>query len=226
MTDLEERLHALATEVEWPATPPLRLRLEPRRARRPLLLALAAAVVVALAVALAVPAARSAILRFFHLRGVTVERVPTLPSAPERTLGRGLGAPIDTGAARRALRGSLFLPAGATPPLHLRAGVVSALLPGPVLLSEFRAQDAFLIKRVAATGTTVQWIAARGEPAIWIAGARHVVALPHVPPRLAGNVLVWEQGTLALRLEGPSLTRAAALRLARNLIPSGGVGQP
>ena len=82
--ELERSLEALAYDVQWPPTPELRLELEPRRGRlldrrRALVLALAV-LLLALAVALAVPSARTAILRFFHLRGATVELVgaPTL----------------------------------------------------------------------------------------------------------------------------------------------------
>src|SRR4051812_6154578 len=94
MADLEQRLAALAPELEWPATPRLALpEQRPRRSRRPLLVA-ALALLVAVAVAFAVPGARSAILRAFHLESVTIERVGVLPAAEERPLGSGLGAPI------------------------------------------------------------------------------------------------------------------------------------
>jgi len=51
----------------------------------------AVALLVALGIALAVPPARSAILRFFHIGSVTVERVETLPHAQQRSLVAGLG---------------------------------------------------------------------------------------------------------------------------------------
>src|SRR5207249_3599125 len=87
---LERDLRALAAELEWPDTPALApLELGRRRNLRPLVLALAV-LVLALAVAFAVPPARSAILRFLHLRGVSVERVETLPPAEERPLVAGL----------------------------------------------------------------------------------------------------------------------------------------
>ena len=65
----------------------LELRLEPvpaRRSRRRGLVLVLAVVVVAIGIAFAVPPARSAILDFFHLGGVTVERVQTPPAAEER----------------------------------------------------------------------------------------------------------------------------------------------
>ena len=42
-----------------------------------------------------------------------------------------------------------------------------------------------------------------------------MVALPPtLPPRLAGNVLLWQTDGLTLRLEGRELTLARALQLA------------
>src|SRR5215211_7947345 len=98
MTELEQALVALGRELEFPPTPDVvgavRERLEPRRAwRRPLVFALAA-LVVAFGIAMAVPPARSAILEFFHIGAVSVERVETLPPAQERPLVTGLGPAV------------------------------------------------------------------------------------------------------------------------------------
>ena len=97
MSELERKLTALGAELEWPETPAFSLRLEAAPARRsrwrrPLVVAIAL-VVVAIGIAFAVPPARSAILDFLHLGGVTVERVSTLPAAEERPLGAELGRP-------------------------------------------------------------------------------------------------------------------------------------
>ena len=73
-----------------------------------------AVLVVALAAALAVPQARTSILRFFHLEGVTVERVDRLPAT--RPLGRlELGAPVTPAEARRRLGVPVLFPAGDRP---------------------------------------------------------------------------------------------------------------
>jgi hypothetical protein len=40
---------------------------------------------------------------------------------------------------------------------------------------------------------------------------------PQLPPRFAGNTLVWQRDRITFRLEGKSLTRAEAARLARTL---------
>jgi hypothetical protein len=220
MPDLQTQLRRLAAELDWPTTPALELELKPRRndARpqlRPVWVVVAAAFV-ALAVALSVPTARSAILRVFHLGGVTVERVDVLPPAQERPLAATLGQLIDTQAAATALGAPVRLPTmNGSPRLYLHDGVVSLLLaaPQPLLLSEFRA-GGFLLKKIASSGTTVVSLEVGTSPGLWIAGARHAVVIPAAPPRLAGNVLVWQHGATVYRLEGRGLTQQTALKLA------------
>jgi hypothetical protein len=216
MADLERDLRTLAAAVEWPATPQLGLRLEPRRARLRLAWVAVAALVVALAVAFSVPAARSAILRIFHLGGVTVERVDTLPRARRQPLAAGLGRVVTERAAARALGTTARLPVLArSAELHLKDGVVSVVVPGPkpLLLSELRS-NVFYLKKIAGAATGVRWVRVGRTEGIWIAGAPHVVLRPPAPARLAGNVLVWQIGTITYRLEGRGLTLARALRLA------------
>ena len=215
MAELERTLQGL--RVDWPPTPDVAARLELRPRRRRLAPALAIALVlVAVAAALAVPQSRSAILRFFHLRHVSVEQVATLPRADERPLASGLGQPVDDARARAVL-GSPFLPA-AHGTLYERDGVVSTLLRGPLLLSEF-GNPVFLKKFVT---SNVDWV--RVTPAVqglWIAGAGHVAVFPGASPRLAGNVLVWATRTRTFRLEGRRLTEDEALRLAREILGTG-----
>src|SRR2546430_9265868 len=102
MTELERVLLALGEAIDFPPEPDLRPRvrerLQGRRLARPLVLAFAA-VVVAVGVAFAVPPARSAILRFFHIGSVAIERVQQLPPARERPLAAGARpAPAPRGA--------------------------------------------------------------------------------------------------------------------------------
>jgi hypothetical protein len=54
-----------------------------------------------------------------------------------------------------------------------------------------------------------------GEPGIWVE-VRHVVFEPFGLPRLSGNVILWEQEGLTLRLEG-RFTKEQALDLARSV---------
>jgi hypothetical protein len=211
MTELERDLHAL--RIAWPETPDVASRLELRPRRRLLVPALVLAAIVAVAAAFAVPQSRSAILRFFHLRGVTVERVGTLPPAEERPLAAGLGSEIDDAQAR-ALLGGPFLPA-AHGTLFERDGIVSTLLRGPVLLSEFGAPE--FLKKFATSN--VEWVTVAPDvQGLWIAGAPHVVFFPDASPRLAGNVLVFATNTRTFRLEGRGLTKADALAEAREIL--------
>jgi hypothetical protein len=72
-----------------------------------------------------------------------------------------------------------------------------------------------LQKQLSASGTHVEWSVLNGRPALWITGPHHLVRFPNAPARLAGHVFVWQSGPLTYRLEGPRLTRPAAVALAR-----------
>jgi hypothetical protein len=221
MTELEQALRELAVHVDWPDTPELALRLEPRRRPRswlrPAALAIALAVL-ALAVAFAVAPARSAILRFLHIGGVTIERVDTLPPAQERPLAADLGRRVTAARAVRVLGEKFALPrTRGNPQLYEKDFVVSALLatPQPVLLSEFRA-NGIVLKKLSLTQGVQLLSVSQGARGAWIAGG-HVYVGPAALPRLAANVLVWERGSVTYRLEGRSLTQKVALRLAHEI---------
>ena len=97
-------------------------------------------------------------------------------------------------------------------------GVVSAMLatPEPVLLTETSGTG--LMKKLASIGTSIEQAPiAPGVDGLWIAGAPHVFFGPALPPRLAGNVLLWEQGGVTFRLEGRALTKERAVELAREI---------
>jgi hypothetical protein len=214
MTELE---HALASlDVDWPATPSFELRAPAPRARRPLVLAVAVALLVAVASAFAVPQSRGAILRFFHIGGETIERVNTLPPAAERSLRATLGSRISRAEAARLL-GRPF--AVGDVQLYRTNTVVSALLPGDVLVSELQTgNDPILLKKLVSGATDVEEVVLEpGLTGLWIHGGRHVFIAPALPARFAGNTLVWQRRGITFRLEGPSLTRAQAVRLARRL---------
>jgi len=213
MTELERDLRSLGSAVSWPPAPDGVSRLELGRRRRRVLVPAVALALVALIAALAVPQSRSAILRFFHLRGVTVEQVETLPPAAERPLAAGLGAPTDDAGAETVLGGP-FQPARHGQ-LYEQDAIVSTLIRGPLLLSEFGAPE--FLKKFATSH--VAWLQVEpGVQGLWISGERHVVLFPGASPRLAGNVLVWATNTRTYRLEGRDLARADALRLARAII--------
>ena len=151
MSALELRLRALGQALELPPEPDLAPRvlerLEGRRRpfpwRRGAVLALAL-LVLALGAAFAVPQARSAILRFFHLGGVTVIRVETLPPAVERAQAGGLGRPVSLPEAERQVLFRILLPPfKGGEPRHVYvlgdslATVIVRAHGRPALLSEF-----------------------------------------------------------------------------------------
>ena len=74
-----------------------------------------------------------------------------------------------------------------------------------------------MLKKVALAGASVRLERVGNDPAVWIAGGRHVVLFPHAAPRLAGNVLVWQHGALTLRVEGAHLSLRGALTLAEKI---------
>ena len=219
MTELEQALAAVGRELEFPPTPDVlgavRERLAPRRAwRRPLVFAVAAAVV-AFGIAMAVPPARSAILDFFHIGSVTVERVDTLPPARERPLVSGLGPALS--------RPTLDLPHGLrTTRYYERPGLAAALLRvdgKPVLFAEMSGDQMGLTKKVASDATRVEPVQL-GDWGLWLEGGRHVLlwSFNKAQTRLAGNVLIWLVGDTTYRLEG-DLDKGQMLELARKITP-------
>ena len=222
MTELERAL--LALDVEFPPEPNLlpavRARLERRRWQRPLVFAIALAVV-AFGIAMAVPDARSAILRFFHIGSVSIERVETLPAAQERPLTAGLGAPMSRAAAESEAGFSMWLPKGVRPAqYYVRPGLIATMLRvdgKPVLLVEFQGDQVSLTKKFAASETSVQ-PAQIGEFGLWLTGGRHVMRWGDkaLETRLAGNVLLWLQNERTYRLEG-ALGKEKMLELAREI---------
>jgi hypothetical protein len=235
MTELERVLVALAGELDFPPEPDLVPRIRERLERRRLLLprrralALAVAlVVVAFGIAMAVPDARGAILRFFHIGAVTVERVETLPAAKERPLTAGLGAPLSRREAERRSGFPIKLPdfEGPAPTrYYVRPGLIATLFHSdsePVLLVEFQGDQLDLTKKLAAPDTRVE-PAEIGQFGLWLAGGRHVMRwefgdsrLHELETRLAGNVLIWLEGETTYRLEG-DLSKAEMLKLGRQI---------
>src|ERR1700730_15990019 len=110
MSELERQLQALAAELEWPATPELRLPALPDRGRRQLWRPLVVGVAVLLGatgLAALVPGAGSAIVHGCRIGGAAVERVPTLPAGEPRSPVARPGAPVGRAEAQRALGGQV-----------------------------------------------------------------------------------------------------------------------
>jgi hypothetical protein len=229
---LEQQLHTLGRELEYPPEPDLAPAVLARLDRKPfpwrrVVLAIAV-LAAALAAALAVPQARTALLRWFHLRGVTVERVDTLPPAVERSQAKGLGRPVSRKEAERELGVRLALPplAGGEPKrVYVLADAFATVIlrdqGHALLLSEFRATRYELLKKLVGGKSVIAPATVNGARGLWLEGPPHTLTyvdrfgeFREKAVRIHGNVLLWNRGELTLRLEG-KISKARALRLAR-----------
>ena len=230
--DLEQRLLALGASLELPSPPDLvpvvltRLPARPRR-RRPARVTLAvafAAMLLLAGSAMAVPTTRHEILRILGLRGVRIERVPRRPALPAGG-ALNLGQRIPLARARHAAGFTALLPPG-SPAAYLGrdvpGGRVSLLL-GRVLIIEFRGSVTPFIFKIIGPGTRVKPVRINGSPGVYLWRAPHEVffraqtgRVRSDRVRLAGNVLIWQQGPLTMRIEG-TRTLAQARSLARSL---------
>lgn len=233
----EARIPAPPSRLQWPVW-------VPRLDWRTFAYATAAGVVILAGVLTFSPSARHAVAGWLGLRGVEIEVVPTPrpsppPSGPQ-TLN--LGPQVTLGQAQRQVGFRVLLPAlpelGRPDEVHVqplyiseqvflvyraRPGIPIASQTGAALLvSEFRATvDEGLYKKVAQSGQNVEFVLVNGEPGFWIEDAHEVsyVDQSGIPiqdtTRLAGNVLVWQQGDLTLRIES-TLELSEVLRIARS----------
>lgn len=234
-TELQARLHDLAATLDVPSAPDLAATLKSRlperrparlrRARRTLSLAFALALLAA-GTAMAVPSSRDAILQVLGLRGVRIEHVQTLPPLPASSGHKlGLGRRIPLRRARHAAGFTALLPPSATAAYLARdvAGGRISLIVGPALVIEFRGTVAPLLLKLLPPGAGGRRLDVNGGPGVYLFGAQHEVFFETSNGtfgtdrvRLAGNVLIWQQGPLTVRIEGTH-TLAQAVALARSL---------
>jgi hypothetical protein len=224
MPELDTALRELGRQVEFPPTPDLasavRGRLErprPWRRSRPLAIALAI-LVVAVGAVLAVPPARTAILDWLGLRGVSITRVDDLPPTPPiGPLDLGRHVTLDQAPPWTLVPDdepdSVFVDDGT---VHLLWGTPSDVR---LLLTQFRG-DA-LVEKLVEGDAEVEPVTVNGRAGAWVEQP-HVVVFRDPrgrfrdnPARLAGKTLLWMKGDVTLRLEG-DLSKAEALRIARS----------
>ena len=242
MAELDVALRELGRQVEFPPTPDLatavRGRLDvqvragwrslfrrapsadaekPRRWGRLVAVALAV-LVVAVGAVLAVPPARTAILDWLGLRGVSIVRVDELPpTAPVGRLDLGRRATLEEAPAWA------LVPDEEPDSVWVENGTVSLLWGTPddvrLLLTEFRG-EAF-IEKLIEPDTEVEPVSVNGLPGAWLEQPHVVVfkdprgRIRDNVGRLAGKTLLWQDGEVTLRLEG-DLSKAEALRIARS----------
>jgi hypothetical protein len=245
MSELEIALVDLGRRIEFPPTPELapgvRARLAegrtPRFApgrRRALLIALAV-VTVAIGAVMAVPQTRAAILEFFRLRGVTVERVDELPTVPiNQDFNKlFLGERVTLDEARERADFDVVVPEAlgdpdgiyfsSSPPGGMVSFVYGTVEEPTALFTEFRATvEEVVFKKVAAT-TRVEPVSVDGEPGYFLSGDPHEFSyldrtgqFRRELVRLAGNTMLWERGPVTLRLEA-DVPRDEALKIARSV---------
>jgi hypothetical protein len=247
VSELERLLVELGRTMREPEPPPAAQRAAGRLRRehlRPQRLRLRGAVAVALlagalAGVAAVSPARTSILRFFHLGGVTVERVDRLHLPPVSLRGPlAPGREVSLARARANVSFPVLVPRRHPTPSHTllygsdppggQVSLVYGSLERPrLLVTEFlgtRVQGVF--DKKAGRRTAVEQVRVGGAPGIWLGGAKHQFSFlvgdgttRSDETRLAGNTLVWEWGGLTLRLEG-DLSKPAAIRLAESLVPA------
>jgi hypothetical protein len=235
---LEPRLLALGAALDVPSPPDIvpavlvRLPARRRRLRRPTgrVLAIAfAATLLLVGAAMAVPPSRDAILRAIGLRGVSIKRVPHLPPVPAGAatgVRLGLGEPVTLARARHAAGFTALLPPRATAAYLARdvpGGRISVLV-GRLLITEFRGTAQPFINKLIGPGTRVTATRVKGAQGLYLSGAPHEVLFQASSGdirtdqvRLAGNVLIWQEGPLIVRIEGAH-TLGQALKLARSMM--------
>jgi hypothetical protein len=243
---IEARLADLAGAIDWPPAPDVRDAVRAgiaRRRRRRRLFLLAAAIA---AIALLGGAAAAASL---EVRGLTVQQVPALPSpSAGASGGAGTGLDLGTryptlAAAQRAAGFRALVPASLGQPdeawFRSSPGVLTLLYhPRPGLpATEETGVGALVMEARATVGSSsfvklvpprsaAQPVTVNGGQGFWVSGAPHAFFFYGAPGderydtfRLAGDVLIWNQGGLVVRIES-GLDEQGALRVAGTVAPA------
>lgn len=215
MPDLERQLRELGELVEFPATPNLapavrtRISDEPRERRGawwPARVAIAFAVIVlAMGAAFAVPQARTQILEWFGVGGVTVTRMSTSPGS---SIGDELRLGPEVTLADARMRAAFdALEPGSTlgPPdaVHLtfivRGGQISFLYDAgdsQLLITQFQAPfDVGLVEKTAGPGTRIEFVSVKGGDGVWLEGEPHSFGYVDDEGRSTGDASPCKQHT-------------------------------
>jgi hypothetical protein len=240
MPELERALRSVGGNLDYPATPdlsgPVRRRLaageRPRQPflRRRALVVAVAVLAVAVGAVMAVPQARSTVLDWLGIGGVTIRYVDELPAAGRATEDLGLGERVTLGEARRRAGFPILVPRTENldrpPRVYYRPEARQvAFLYGsedrPKLLIT-QAGVGGAIEKLAAMGTDVERVAiGDGKFGVWLSGDKHAMFYPGVgeeePFRLVGNALVFDSGTgITVRIEA-EISKEEAIRIARSM---------
>ena len=239
MSELERALQAIGGRLEYPATPelagPVRQMLETGRRpsflrRRALVVALAV-LAVAVGAVMVVPQARSTVLDWLGIGGVTIRYVEELPPVDKATGDLGLGERVSLEEARERAGFAVLVPTVDDlddPPAvyHRPEARQVAFLYGseddPKLLITQAGTGGAVEKLANINQTDTELVVLHGGNAgIWLSGAKHGLFYPGVgqeePFRLVGNALVYETaGGVTIRIEA-EISKDEAKRIARSL---------
>jgi hypothetical protein len=245
VNDLERALVALGRELAVPDAPDLvpavRERLAPRRerwgvglaGRRRWAVAVAVAVLAALGATLAVPDARSALFRFLSIGGERIELVEELPDIePLEDLEPTLGERVTLAEARARSDFELRELDEAPDRVYVGdRGTVWFLYGSPTDVRLLVAQtprvtlDAPGLLKKLAREAQVREVSVDGARGVFLSGPPHFLFLideqgqvVEASARLAEDVLIWDAGGVAYRLEG-DFELDEGLELARALRP-------
>jgi hypothetical protein len=245
VNELERALLALGRELAVPDAPDLvpvvREQLEPRGERwsiRPVgrrrwALAVAIAVLAALGATLAVPDARSALFRFLSIGGERIELVEELPDIePLENLELTLGERVTLAEARARSDVELRELEETPDRVYLGdRGTVWFLYGTPENVRLLVAQTPLvtvdepgLLKKLAREAQ-IEEVSVDGARGVFLSGPPHFLFLVdehgqvvEASARLAEDVLIWDEGGVAYRLEG-DFALDEALELANSLRP-------
>jgi hypothetical protein len=222
---IDQELRALGAAIEWPQTPDLvpavreRMAPAPRPRRRrwrphgPLALAAALLLLVVIVATALVPPARSAVLRVLGLTGSA--RIVQAPRAPDVSRGPlDLGRPVALADARRRapflrLPTALGAPAQVRYSAALAGGAVTLRWAGGDALTEFQGRGVPFLEKFAGAAARVRGVSVGAARGYFLDGAPHEVLVMDrngVPIQgtralVHGNVLLWDAGGIAYRLE-------------------------
>lgn len=239
MPELEHALRSVGRNLDYPAAPDLsdgvRRRLaegeRPRAPfrRRTLVVALAV-LAVAVGAVMVVPQARSTVLDWLGVGGVTIRYVEELPPVDQATDDLGLGDRVSLGEARQRALFRILLPRTEglddPPRVYYRdAARQVAFLYGseekPKLLIT-QAGVGGALEKLATVSTDVELVTiGDGISGVWLSGEKHGLFYPGVgeeePFRLVGNALVFETaGGITVRIEA-EISKDEAIRIARSM---------
>lgn len=185
-----------------------------------------AVLLVAVAAAMAVPQARSEILDWLGIGGVTVRYVDDLPTVEKRQTDLALGQRMSLEEARELSVFGIRVPRrkGLEDPDVYRGdfGQVSFLYGSEkkprLLITQLLGTGS--LEKLLQTETDVELINVDGAEGAWLEGGEHVLFFPSVGPesqRLVGNVLILERKDgVTVRIEA-DVPKNVAVRIFRSM---------